>query len=265
MNIKSGNTRRVFPYLRVTNFLGICLVSLAYIQPCASVQALSGTDDVGMYGSRTISSLADKAARALKTSQWGEAQGYYRQLMAKRPKEDDFYFGYFKASRMMNQWAEVALALEQLFKYKPQYKDRLLFEYGECLYNLNRYREAEPVLKKSLNIIDQESIVDKQVKKIINKGLIVHNPVKGDIIKPVYKVYKEPAPYVPVDETKIHPGTSDVELAVKHAYTRSESVVVAVYKGYETSKDIITYYNPPQANYKIVKYLKGPPLNRALP
>lgn len=257
-----GNTMKVFSHRRMANLAMVCLVPFALTGP---VYATSGTDDVGMYGSRTISNLADKAARALEIGRWADAQVLYKQLMAKRPGEDDFYFGYYKASRKMNQWAEVGLALEQLFQHNPRYKNKMLYEYGECLYNLNRYSDAEPVLRKALQKVSERSIVDKQIKKLIKKGIIEHKPVKGEYKEPEYIIHEAPKPYEEIPEAQIHPGTSPVELKLKYAFTRSESVVVADYKGYEVRKGHLTFYRPPKAHYRIVERLKGPPLNKALP
>lgn len=44
----------------------------------------------------------------------------------------------------------------------------------------------------------------------------------------------------------------------------SESVVIAEYLGYQKNPDV-RWNQPIQADYKIVKFLKGPPLNRHLP
>ena len=221
------------------------------------------TDDVGMYGSILVSRKAHAAATAMKQGRYAEAQGHYRALIGMNPKEDDFYFGLYESSRKMGQWPEVGLALEQLFQHNPKYEDQMTLEYGECLYHLNRYSDAEPVLKKALTKIDQPSIVEKQLKKLMRKSIIIKKKHIGKVVVPKYKVYKTEK-YVETKEEDYHPHTSDVDLNIKAAFLKSEAILVAEYQGFE--KDgLISYYKPPKAKFKIIEFLKGPPLNKALP
>ena len=222
------------------------------------------SDDVGMYGSILVSRKAHAAATAMKSGQYGEAQMHYKALIALNPKEDDFYFGFYQASRKMRQWPEVALALEQLFQHNPKYKSQMPLEYGECLYHLNRYSDAEPVLKKALLRVEQPSIVDKQLKKLMRKSIIIRKKHKGKVVVPVYKKIAPRPTREKIEAEMVHPHLTDVDLNVKTAFLKSESILVCEYNGFE--KDgFISYYRPPKAKFRIIEFLKGPPLNKSLP
>lgn len=221
-------------------------------------------DDVGMYGSILVSRKAHAAATAMKQGQYAEAQMHYKALIGMNPKEDDFYFGLYEASRKMGQWPEVALALEQLFQHNPKYKSQMPLEYGECLYHMNRYSDAEPVLKAALAKVEQPSIVEKQLKKLMRKSIIIRKKHVGKIVVPKYKEIKPVPKRAKVTEKMANPQQSNVALNLKAAYLRSECIVIAEYKGFE--KDgMISFYRPPQANFRIEEILKGHGMNKALP
>lgn len=231
-----------------------------------SLQAASalGTDEIGMYGSVLISAKADKAARALKSKRFEEAKILYKELTSDSPNEDDFYFGYYYSSRMLGSWRDVGSALKELFQSKPTLKDRMLIEYGECLFHLNRYTDAEPILRLALTKVETPSIVEKHINRIIHKGIIEHKPVIGKPATPVIVIHKRPKPRKPDDERTSHPATSDVDLNLKAAFLKSESILVAKFKKYD-KRASVSFYQPPKAIYRIEKIIKGPPLNKTLP
>lgn len=268
MTISNENlSRKVKSRIKKSNLVKLLAVPLAVTMLGAITPASFGaleSDDVGMYGSILVSRKAHSAATSMKQGRYGEAQGQYKALIGQNPKEDDFYFGYYEASRKLRQWPEVALALEQLFQHNPRYKDKMTLEYGECLYHMNRYSEAEPVLKKALAKVDQPSIVEKQLKKLMRKSIIIRKKHIGKVVVPKLIVHKAPAPRIEAEEEASHPHTSDVDLNVKAAFLKSESILVCVYKGFEKDK-FVSFYRPPKAKYKIIEYLKGPPLNKHLP
>ena len=240
----------------------LSLVLTGFLTP--SVQALD-SDDVGVYGSVTVSRSAQTAAKAMKKGSWAEAQGEYKKLIGMSPNQEDFYFGLYEASHKMQQWNECAGALSQLFDLKPAYKDQMALEYGECMFHMNRYEEAEPYLKKALANIAQPSIVESKLRRLMDKSIIDYTPQVGKILE-----YKEPEKFVrperaeKMDVSQVAEDTSEKSLTFLNAFMKSESVVVAEYKGYDKS-NLISFYNPPKANFRIVEYLKGPPLNKALP
>lgn len=221
-------------------------------------------DDVGMYGSILVSRKAHAAATAMKQGQYAEAQMHYKALIGMNPKEDDFYFGLYEASRKMGQWPEVALALEQLFQQSPKYKKLMPLEYGECLYHMNRYSDAEPVLKDALAHVEEPSIVEKQLKKLMRKSIIIRKKHVGKIVVPKYKEIAPVPVREKVTEKQANPQQSDVALNLKAAYLRSECIVIAEYKGFE-QEGMVSFYRPPKANYRIEEVLKGHDMNKSLP
>lgn len=231
-----------------------------------TVYGAAEADDVGVYGSILIARKAHEAAIALKQQNWAAAQGLYKSLIGMKPDEDDFYFGLYEASRRMQQWAEVGGALDQLFQHAQKYRNKMALEYGECLFHQNKYSEAEPVLKEALTKIDQPSLVEKQLKLVMIKGIRKHVKVVGPIVKPLVKPDLTPkAPPPKIKQEQIDPNTSDVDLKLNIAYMKSECVLVATFDHMVKSDEMITFYNPPEAIYKIERILKGPPLNRTLP
>lgn len=223
------------------------------------------SDDVGFYGSVTIQRAAAAAASAMAKGNYAEAQGEYRKAIGFDPNQEDFYFGLYQSSFRMQQWDQVALALEELFNKNPKFKDQMLLEYGECLFHLNRYDEAEPVLKKALAKVAEPSVVDARMKRLMEKSIIVHAPEAGTIV-----AYKEPEKFVAperegkLEASEVHENVSRKSLTFLNAFMKSEGVYVAEYKGYE-HEGPISFFKPPQANFKIEEYLKGPPLSRTLP
>ncbi|MDZ4836904.1 MAG: hypothetical protein SGJ27_24240 [Candidatus Melainabacteria bacterium] len=233
----------------------LCLLSVATAGPALCV------DDPGIFGSIEVAGAARKAARAMKSGSYGEAQSQYRNLIL---KDDEFCFGFYESSRKLNHWDQAALALEQLFEKKPVFRDKLNLEYGEVLFNLNRYDEAEPLLKLALAKVNEPSIVSTKLKTLYAKSDPPElPPVKGQVI-----IAEKPAPYVVpsravVDAENVNENTEEA-LSFTNAFLKSESIVLAEYKGYEAG-DHVGYFDPPTAQYKIETYLKGPPLNKALP
>ncbi|MDZ4836901.1 MAG: tetratricopeptide repeat protein [Candidatus Melainabacteria bacterium] len=223
------------------------------------------SDDVGFYGSVTIQRAAASAASAMAKGAFGEAQGEYRKAIGFDPNQEDFYFGLYQSSVKMQQWDQVALALEELFNKNPKFKDQMLLEYGECLFHLNRYDEAEPVLKKALAKVTEPSVVDTRIKRLMEKSIIVHAPEAGTIV-----AYKEPEKYVApersgkLEASEVHEHSSTKSLTFLNAWMKCEGVFVAEYKGYE-HEGPISFFKPPQANFAIKEYLKGPPLSRTFP
>lgn len=227
-------------------------------------RAAMESDDVGFYGSVTIQRAAQAAASAMKKGEWAVAQGEYKKAIGQDPQQEDFYFGLYESSHKLLQWEQVSMALEELFKMNPKFKDQMLLEYGEALFHLNRYDEAEPVLKKALAKVAEPSIVETRLKRLIEKSIIVHKPEAGTVI-----AYKEPEKFVApardvVDAADVHEHTSRKSLTFLNAFMKCEGVFVAEYKGYE-HEGPVSYYKPPRAKYQIVEYLKGPPLSRTLP
>ena len=238
------------------------LLSLFLSASPSALAALDG-DDVGYYGSIIVSRNAHDAATAMKRGDFQTAETGYRQLIGLSPQTEDFYFGLYQAASKMKHWDQATLALEQLFEKNPEYKDQLTYEFGEALYHLKRYDEAEPALKKALAMADQDSIMDKKIKRLMTKSIIIKEKVKGPVFIPKPVVIEKVPEREKVKEEDVHTDSSKLGLTLDNAF-RCESIVVAEYKGFETD-GIVTYFKPPLANFRITEYLKGPPLNKSLP
>lgn len=246
--------------------LGFLAASLCLMFNCICTPPAfcTGDGDVGIYGSVTTSEVARAAAQAMRRGDWEAAQSEYNKALGFDSSQEDFYFGLYQSSRQLKRWDQVARALEQLFKQKPALRDELSLEYGECLYNLNRYNEAEPILKQALTKIDKPSVVDHKVELVIEKG----DPPKGPPEKGRMIAWKEPVqPVVPVrtelPAQKIDEGSRE-SLTLLNAVTKCESIAIAEFKGF-SSKGQVSYQRCPEAVYKIDQILKGPPLNKRLP
>ncbi len=255
MKMVRMNTRKILA-------VSLALALNTLVQPTQVHSAES--DDVGYYGSVLATRKASSAAEHMKKGEYGEAQSDFRMLIGMMPKQEDFYVGLYKASYKMNQWDQVALALEELCNLNPTYKEKLILERGECFYHLNRYAEAEPLLKQALAKVSEPSMIEDKYKFLLAKSIIEHQRIVGKIIvgkdkeKIVAEKYKE------THAEDFHENTSRAGLNLENAYLKSESVLLCEYTGYEKRKDI-TYYQPPLAKFHIEKYYKGSKLNPSLP
>ncbi len=224
--------------------LGLPLIG--FMAPVVSVELGDG----GIYGSLTVSNSAKVAAKALKSGDWSGAQAEYKKLVCLQPKQEDFYFGLYKASHALKQWDQCALALKGLMELRPTYRDKLLFEYGESLYQMNRFDDAELFFKEAL-AKPSGSIIEKRIAQIIEKALFEPAPTPG-----TYKILPTlPPPVEPSYKPPTVANDKD-ELNYEAAFMRSESIAIAEYKGYDQSDDI-GFYSPPRAHFKVLKVLKG--------
>lgn len=244
--------------------------ALPYVLACTFALSLSSpyalraaeSDDVGVFGSVTTTRKATSAAEHMRKAQWGEAQADYRALIGENPKQEDFYVGLYKSSMRLNQWDQVALALEELCSINPTYKDKLLLERGECNYHLNRYNEAEPQLRLALSKIDEPSFIEERYDKLMKKSTIIHIPSQGPKKDYVPPVVHTPEVYVTTNVEGSHFDSSEHSLSLKNAFLRSEKIVVADFVGYEGKN--VTFYAPPKAIYKLDRFLKGGALNKTI-
>lgn len=239
-------------------------MSLSLASPYGALAALD-SDDVGIYGSVIVTRLAREGALAMKKGAWGEAQGNYIKLIGLAPKQEDFYFGMYQSSKNMMQWDQVMRALGELFDINPEYKNQMTLEYGEALYHMNRYDEAEPWLKKALVNVNQESFVEQRLKRLMQKSIVEKELVVGKIAQPKYVEIAPLAPRVELKPEQVHAQTSKTGLNLENAFSQSEGIFVCSFKDYEKVGDSITYFRPPLARFYIEETLKGPPLNRNIP
>lgn len=248
------------------NMLGVYAMRLRLL--AASLCLLSSTaapafciDDPGIFGSVQIAGSARKAARAMKIGSYSEAEAEYRTLAG---KDDEFCFGFYESSRKLNHWDQAALALELLFEKKPALRSKLNLEYGEALFNLNRFNEAEPELKRALSRVNEPSILDSKLRTLYAKSDPPEAaPVEGKKI--AWKPLPPPTTPIrdPLDASTVSEDTTEA-LSMLNAFMKSETIVIAEYKGFEADKHV-GFFDPPTAIYKIDTILKGSPLNKSLP
>jgi tetratricopeptide (TPR) repeat protein len=185
---------------------------------------------------------ANKAAKAYNDQQWAEAKNEFRICIGERPQSVEFYEGLFNTCMKSGEWDQVAYALEKIFAIDPSQKIAHSYEYGQALFNLNRYDEAIPNLKTALKTANNPTFEYTPKKKRQTEI----QPSTGTIC--IFDVVRETGPL----------------LSYLHASTHSESICLAEYKGYDESNDI-GWNLPPKAHYHITEVLKGPPYPMLLP
>lgn len=204
------------------------------------------------WSSDTIALRADIAAKAMKESQYGQAESAYRALIGLDPKEEDFYLGLYSAAFKAEHWDAASLALEELIEKKPEVKTKISKQLKEIFEKTHRATDAKklaPLVAKA-----DPAYIDTRVTALIDKSIL---PEVKEEVKP------PPPPRKEVKPEDVHAHTSKFGLTFLNAY-QSESIVVAEYVGMDKSENV-TYFKPPRANYRIKEYLKGPPLNPFLP
>jgi len=240
----------------------------------------AGADSTGTTGSVTVTRHVNAASRAFASRDYKKARDEYRFAIGLCPDHLEFYYGLYDVCVHSGDWPQVVFALDKIFELDPGKKKQLGAQYGEALYHLRRYDEAIPVIKQALKDADlplpkislvvpppqPEPDTAPEPKAGSTAGASPdasstagsgQPPVQVAVLPP--PIPKEPPAPVNVNEGTLGNLSKSFENAV-----RSECIVVAEYHGYEHSGDI-TFYHPPQANYRIVKILKGPPLNKDLP
>lgn len=229
--------------------------------------AIDSKDDVGVFGSITVTRLAREASAAAGRNDWGNAVNYYRQTISKNSDIVDIYYGLYDAAVHANDWAQAAYALETLFEKDPEAKAHLQAEYGQILTYQNRYEEAIPVLKNALKTVDADAaFLPNKLKELRTKIATVVEAPKRDLTpEEIARMNAEVKPReIPTRELvlgeKLRADRSDLALNYETAF-RSEFIGICEYQGYDKEKDI-SFYHPPIAHYHIEKIIQGPPLNR---
>ncbi len=236
--------------------------------------ALDPADDVGVFGSISVARGARDAAKALKANDFGTATNLYRQSIANKSDFVDFYYGLLYCAEKAGQWDQVSAALDGLADKDPAAKAHLSFEYGHCYTNQGRSDEALPFLKDALAHAAVDSgflttkIKELQTKTDQRAAVLVPGTIgpDGNIVP---EPPKEPEKFVVpkreiVGADKLNPDATDTGRDYENAFRQSEWIGICEYRGFE-KKDNIGFYNPPTANFYLVKRLKGPPSQKDLP
>ncbi len=260
----------------------------------------SQSDAVGETGSITLTRIYTKALELSKLGQKSAAILQFKKAIAVNPDFVDFYIGLLNASIDQKNWSDVSYAVQNIFRLDPAYKPDYTIDYGEALYHLGKYDEAEANLKTALTYIDKnitseklhkeaQSKKDKEQEVITKKLETTTPPPSSSSPSQAYPSSPQANSSVtnldksaPVNSENqaqetpkdiYHPAKRPDQDAKKiveqyrqsyEAALKSESILLAQYEGYDKSDDI-RYNHPPKAYYHIKKVLKGPPLNASLP
>jgi tetratricopeptide (TPR) repeat protein len=203
----------------------------------------------------TVIKHANKAAELYNNGNYQQARDEFRTAIGLRPNSAELYEGLLNTSIKSNEWDQIAFASEKLLELEPNRKNELAYDYGQALFNLNRWEEAIPWLKRSLNVVDAPIAVYHP--KVHSEDIVPED--KKVAMVPPPPVTPPPPPPPPREKVNTNNYIRSFENAI-----RSESIVIAKYLGLERGEEI-HWNSPPQANYHITKVVKGPPLNPSLP
>jgi tetratricopeptide (TPR) repeat protein len=243
--------------------------------------AAMAQSDAAIGGSVLITKHANKAADYWNQGDYQRARDEFNKCISYDPKSVDYYEGVMYCCENTHEWSQVAGALEKMFSVAPEKKKFYEYDYGMALYNLNRYEEAIPHLKAALATADIQPPPFKPLSvKLDDSG-------SGADIPKIAAIPEGSRPLTGIGSTGSAPPTankgssilkedeagvvsgSEVDKMERELRTydnaiRSETIVIAEYKGYDKTDDI-RWNSPPKANFHITKFLIGPPLARELP
>ncbi len=252
--------RTTMPEYKLSQLLYF-LVCISLILPAQPAQ--SAGDSTGSTGSITITRHVNEAAKAFASRDYGKARDEYRKAIGLSPDTLEFYYGLYDVCVHSGEWDQVAYALQRIFELDPSKKQPLRAQYGEVLYHLGNYDEAIPVLKQALKEADlpQPKISLVVLPSVPEPAAEKNTSETKTAPPPPVAIPSEPVvPPRPIMSAK---EVSEFGLSFLNA-SHSECILIAEYLGYEKGTDV-HYTHPPTANYRIIKILKGPPLNRDLP
>lgn len=225
----------------------------------------------------TLMKFMSNAQSALRAGRMQEARDQYRKAIGLSPKTPELYVGLFSCCYQTKEFDQVVFALGKLFELDPAAKDEYAGDYGEALFYLSRYDEAEPYLKKGLKYLDSPAAKAKpriaMVPEVVVPPPVTTPPPPATIVASAtpaqpLPLRSESDPASPAGWNSIKRQQQDVEVH-KLAQTlegaiRCEAVLIAEYQGFDKNSEI-SFFHPPKAHFRIQKILKGPPLNKDLP
>lgn len=232
----------------------------------SAAQAQPGS--AGFDPSVSLAKHVNLAAQYWEQGNFARAKDEYRKALYYSPNSVEFHEGVLNCSERTKDWSDVADALNRIFTLAPEKKAMYEYEYGMALFYLNKYDDAVTHLKLALASADIPSPVFKPLKINLDDSHSVEplsmlpQPNSG------WSQSSAPATPLPGDGS----GVTSIslidhmkrELLTYENAIKAEAIVIAEYLSCDKSGDI-RYNSPPIAHYHILQYLKGPPLNRALP
>jgi tetratricopeptide (TPR) repeat protein len=227
-------------------------LALACTVALSSISAASADD---LKWTVTMVTHGNKAIAAYNRGDFPTAKSEFRLVIGLAPDHTEFYDGLMNAAMHTKEWGEVEFAAKNIARLEPTRAAEVAYPYGVALYQLNRYDEAIPQLKKALTVADKPILPYAPVKLSDDLAALSHIG-ESHVATPIDK---EPPP-VPVHvDVKVNMA----DLSKMENLVRAEFIATATYTGYQ--KGSYQFNNPPIANFEITKILKGPPLNRHIP
>lgn len=274
-----GQGQRAKRHSRIGNllyvsFLITCLAFLS-TNSCRAGDA----DDPGPWRSISVNRHVVQANRLMQERRYGNARDEYLKAISINPGIVDIHIGLHEACKKYPDWAQDLTTMEKIFELEPSTKKQYSADYGVALYHAQRYDEAIAWLKKGLS--DMNSVMLPSPLPPTNKDAVTvwkAPPVEAPVAKPAIAINPDQlntnAGGLPTTKaswgrqqftwTPIVTMEERSKLAQNFENAcHSECIVVAEYLGYQ--KGDIHYNHPPRAEFRIVRILKGPPLNKALP
>jgi hypothetical protein len=243
----------------ISIFLASTISLMPSITPQVALAEELPTDSV------TLTSHINKAAELYDKGDYARAKDEYRAVISSAPNAVEPYEGLLQCSEKTRDWSEVAFAAAKIASLSPERKQFYEYDFGTALYNLNRFDEAVPHLKSALATADVPVPTFKPIRLMPpqgdNNGRIAILPEIQP--RPAGRQASTDTTHEPIGVTSNGP----LDLAKLENFEnaiRSESICIAEYVGCEKDDDI-RFNAPPATEWRIVRILKGPPLNRHLP
>jgi tetratricopeptide (TPR) repeat protein len=278
MHIKKRQPLELTKYWRRASFLVAATLLVSSLNGPVSAQ------ETGV--SVTLAKHANKAAEYWDKGDYARAREEFKAALGFSPNSVEYYEGLLLCGEKTQDWPTVAFAAEKITALSPERKKIYDYDYGMALFNLNRYDEAIPHLKSALATADIPVPPYKPIRMTVDTNTtslkapeILPTPQKipgmpnsggvgGASLGKGYGLTAEQmedrdAANVVTSANPVESKMGAKLLNYDNAI-RSESILIAEYRGYDKNGDI-RFNSPPMSHWHIEKILKGPPMNKDLP
>ncbi len=137
------------------------------VQPASSTgPARKFDDDTGNTGSITVTRHINKAREFLSSGHPDFAKKHFKEALRIAPEKAEFYEGYYESCVKTNDWSEAINALDRWFKLDPDKEKDYGADYGEALFQLQRYDKATAALKRALTFGKKQEQIHRTLLKI---------------------------------------------------------------------------------------------------